>query len=162
MQMSGRGKGGKGLGSNPKRAKVAEYEWKDNESIYVISYCNNGDNENLIYYVPVGEVDPVLAHVVTNMDKESLCWDLGEVESFDDFFENITAKEYAKINREEEGEEEGDENEDDDDDEEEEIEDKEEVIDSLREWINGLSKRFHKRPTVAVKIVASVGFTESC
>ena len=66
----GRGKGGIGFGSSPKRIKTSEYEWKANENIFTIAYCNTGDCENLISYVPVAEVHPVLAHVVRNMNQK--------------------------------------------------------------------------------------------
>ena len=163
----GRGKGGIGFGSNPKRIKTSEYEWKANENIFTIAYCNTGDCENLISYVPVAEVHPVLAHVVRNMNQKNkeghYMWDLADVDSFDDFFENITAKEHAKIckygDEEDSGDEEDEEEEEDDG---EEIDDKDDVVQDIQEWTIQLNKHYNKLPRVPVNVIASVGFTESC
>ena len=156
--MSGRGKGGKGLG---KRRRTEEYEWEEGENVYVISYHVHEGGENKVMTVPVSRVDAVLKHVVDRMSSPAVSWDMCDVDTMDDFFENITNKEYGKLrgNNEEEESEEKDEEEE-EQEEEDEIEDKEEVIDELRDWIEAISESFEKIPPKSVTVKATVVFTD--
>ncbi len=162
--MSGRGKGGKALGS-AKRAKISEYEWGLGEEAFAVAHCVISEGENQLFIVPAKEVDPVLAHVVARSETKNFMWNLGEEDSFDDFFELITKPEYDAINakrageqREDEKDEEGEEDEE-DYDKDYEIENKDEVIEEILEWLQGLG-RFAKPASKPVQIVAVVGFTE--
>eukprot|EP00966_Prymnesium_polylepis_P018720 431095-Prymnesium_polylepis.1 len=143
--MSGRGKGGKGLGS-AKRAKPSEYEWTENEEVFSVGHCVVGDNENSLFIVPVKEVDSVLAHVVARSTNTSFMWNLEDEGSLEDFFELITKSEYNAISDKCDGGQDSENGEEEDDNGDEDIEDKEEVIEGLREWLRGL-ERFSKPPS---------------
>jgi chemotaxis protein histidine kinase CheA len=154
--MSGRGKGGKGLG---KKQRVAEYEWKAGEDVFEVAYMNNGDCEMHIFTVPLSKMDPVLQHVYTESGAKKFVWDLSQEETLDDLFEHLNAKQFEKLTSEDDDDGEGEEEEE--DEEEEEIEDKDEVIDHIRDWISNLSDKLSDPVGVPVNILCKFGICES-
>ena len=150
--MSGRGKGGKGLG---KKQRVAEYEWKAGEDVFEVAYMNHVDCEMSIFTVPLSKMNPVLQHVYTESGAKKFVWDLGEEETLDDLFEHLNAKQFEKLTSEDDDDGEGEE------EEEEEIEDKEEVIDHIRDWISNLSDKLSNPVGMPVNILCKFGICES-
>ena len=179
--MSGRGKGGKGLGAGrfslerlcPLKAKQAEaYEWKDGEGIVVISYANSQDGEIQIYSLPEGRVHPLLKPAVkASSDARSQIYIQlsSDDDENSDLFDNLTAKDIRKWQNGEEGDDAADDAADDEEEGEEEEEEEEEEIDgdekgdlleSISTWVATLDP-WQKNPPTAVKIACRISVWES-
>ena len=160
-RVSGRGKGGKGLG---KKQRVAEFEWTAGQDAFDVAYVNDGDCELHIYTVPASKMDPVLAHVFKESGAKKVMWDLGQEDTMEDLFENLTQRQFDKLTAEDGDD--GDDGDDDEegeeeDDEEEAIDDRDQVVDHIRDWITDLPDKFSEPPGVPVNILAKFGICES-
>jgi len=151
--MSGRGKGGKGLG---KKQRVAEFEWTPGQNAFNVVYVNNGDCETHIYTVPESKMDPILMHMFKESGAKKFMWDLGQEDTMEDLFENLTQKQFDKLTAED-----GDDGDDDEEGEEEAIDDRDQVIDHIRDWIIDLPDKLSEPPGVPVNILAKFGIYES-
>ena len=151
--MSGRGKGGKGLSKKP---RVSEFEWESGQDAFEVAYVNNGDCELSIYTVPVSKMDPVLAHVFETSGTTTFMWDLGQEDTMEDLFEILTKKEFDKHTGGNDGDEEEEEEGDD-----EPVDDKDEVIDHIRDWVLSLPGKFSEPAGVPVNILCKFGIYET-
>ena len=173
--MSGRGKGGKGLGAGSKakkqktsrEAEAEAYEWKDGESIVIISYVNNQDNEIQIYSLPEGRVHPLVKPAVKASTGSQVYIQISaDDDDNSDLFDNLTTKDIRKWQNGEEGGEDDDEGEEGEEGEEEEEDDeidgdeKEELLESIQTWVATLGP-WRKNPPTAVKIACRISVWES-
>ena len=86
-------------------------------------------------------------------------WDIGQADNMDDFFENLTQKKFDSLTGDDEDEE--DEDEEGEEEEEEEVDDRDSVIDYLRDWIINIPSKFAEPVGVPVKTLAKIGIFES-
>ena len=162
--MSGRGKGGRGPGSNKKAktSSIEEFKWKRDAGMhankaFVVNYCDDVDRCGIVSaIVPMFHMEKHLLRWYTNYmdsmettyDKHvTLTLDFGNPDDNDQLKEFLKNKDLCKLNSDEsdekqekddddeEGEEEGEEDDEEDDEEDEEIEDICEVLYSIRSWM---------------------------
>ena len=171
--MSGRGKGGKGLG---KGRKETEYGWKTNEEVAVVSFISSNEAEFANLVVPMAKVHPLVKMAIDGVEKyDGSCarfeWTSGDEDSFESLFEMLNGKAVRRIL---EIESDGDGDEDEDEEEEEpppkrrkraedaepdDDFDKDVVMEAVSEWFATLSQ-WRKPPPVPVLVMATASLIE--
>jgi len=158
--MSGRGKGGKGLGAGAKKARVEPYEWTAEEEVANVAVFNPDDREVSNYTVPWARLPNELAVVMTQQRQAKpnglavLRVILGDDAAEENFevLDNLTKSDLGY-----------DRDEDDDDYEDDELDedDKSAVIENLEEWVAAKLDFWRKPPTTAVRICGAINFVET-
>lgn len=167
--MSGRGKGGKGLGSglwSSKKAKVAApdpYTWTEGEEAALVSmWCTDDHSYPNAYVVAWGQLHPYIATALTTARQQPhasatagtgkrlarININLDQSDDNDDFFRYIKASDVSD-HRGIDGEGGGG-------DSDEEVEDRQEVVGELEEWLTSKIDFWGDEPNVAIKIRGTV------
>ena len=170
--MSGRGKGGKGLG---KGRKETEYAWKTNEEVAVVTFISSNEAEFAGMFVPMTKVHPLVKMAIDGVEKYDgsrarFEWTAGDEDSFETLFEMLNGKAVRRIlDIESDGDEDEDEGEDEEpsskrrkrgeDAEPDEDFEKDVVMEAVSEWFATLSQ-WRKPPPVPVMIKASASLME--
>ena len=175
--MSGRGKGGRGPGSN-KKAKtsyIEEFKWKRYEGlmnankVFVVNYCDDIDGGIVSAIVPLFHMEKHLLRWYTNfMDSletiefklATLTLNFGDPDDNDqlkDFFHNkdlrqLNSDECDEKQEKDDDEEEGEED-DEEDDEDDEIEDICEVLEPIATWMTESLPKWNENPPDGVPLI---------
>ena len=142
--MSGRGKGGKGLGKGSEERpgkwtkRDMAIEWEAGQEAVVVSYITPCDMSCANRHLPMEELHPrVKAAVLGSSDPvPEFEWNLDEENIMETLFEHLQPQ-----------------SDEDDDDEDEEL-DHDEVVEDIEEWAKELKRS--PAPDVAVKVRARV------
>lgn len=156
--MSGRGKGGKGLGSSKKakRAAPEAYFWTEGEEAAMISLYSDDDSHPNAYVVAWGQLHALIATALTAKRQQArpssavgngkriarLDITLDDGDDNDDLFDHITQRD-VNNHRGEEGEE---------GDSDEEVEDRNDVVEDIGDWVSTKLDFWGDEPEVGVKI----------
>jgi hypothetical protein len=156
--MSGRGKGGKGLGAAArKRAKLEPYEWTPNERVAVVSYANYGNREVNSWVVPVGKLHQYVRAALLRIEKSSdtmpsnveLCINLSDEGDNEGLFEYLKASDLRSDDEDE-----------DEDDEDDEIEDRSDVLEEIGTWVQYSLPNWKGMPLVPVCVGVKLSLFE--
>jgi hypothetical protein len=159
--MSGRGKGGKSLGSCAKKARVEPYEWTSEEEVATVSTFTPDDRDVSNYIVPLKRLPNELAVALTQKRQCSsssgcittLLLTLGDgaAEENFDLFDHLSKGDL------------GCDRDDDNDDEDDELDEdgKQTVVESLEEWVASKLDLWSKSPTTAVRVCAAVNIVDT-
>lgn len=151
--MSGRGKGGKGLGAGSKRLRtdVVDYPWTDGEEAVLVTFTTDTDTAfPNCYVVPATRLHKYLALTLKgNRDMKPnaphIEIPLGELDD-DTVFEFVKQADVDDT-REEEGEEAED---------DEDVDDRGQVLEEISEWAATTLDGWKATPTTSVKLVGFV------
>lgn len=156
--MSGRGKGGKEIGSSKKAKQAAPeaYSWTEGEEVAIISYFSCHNSHPNAYVVAWGQLHPLIATALTNKRQQArpssavgtgkriarleITLDVGDEN--DDLFDS-TKKSDVKDHRGEVAEE---------GDSDDEVEDRDDVMDDIGAWVTSKLDFWSDEPDVGVKV----------
>ena len=156
--MSGRGKGGKGLGSS-KKAKLAApeaYAWTEGEEVAIISLYSDDDSHPNAYVVAWGQLHPLIATALTAKRQQArpssaagngkriarLDISLDGDDHNEDLFDHIKKSDVNNYN-EVDGEE---------GDSDEEVEERVDVVDDIGDWVASKLDFWGDEPEVGIKV----------
>ena len=159
--MSGRGKGGKGLGAGAKKARVEPYEWTAEEEVAMVTLFNQDDREASSYTVPWSKLPLELGIAMTQLRQSApnklamLLVVSGDIDENECLFERLGKSDlgYERDDDEEEEHDNGDDELDEDD--------KQSVMDNLDEWVTTKLDFWSKPPTAAVRICGAINIVEA-
>ena len=163
--MSGRGKGGKALGADRKRAKIEEYEWVPEQRVAVVSHAIASDGEVNSWIIPFEKLHFYFKKAMLRIEKEAegelsnvvISIDLNDEDANYRFFEVFKNSDLVE---DEASEEQASDDERGEDDEDDEVEDRRQVMEELNEWLQDSTPQWNKMPPVPVCIGAKILFNE--
>lgn len=144
--MSGRGKGGKGLGSDAKKRKVGDeafYKWSAGEEAVVLSYINSNEYELVGLLVPMKMLHKLIVKAVSRSESPCFEWNLDDINSFETLMEVLNPIDIKRF---------FDKTDTDDDSET----DQNDIVESIKEWCDEHLEHFKKAPTVPVQCMGRI------